>query len=197
MIQVKTAHHLMQGMNLENYNMRRGDKYYYNKPYNEKAERSITAFCYSIAGIVLLILLSLLLSGCKSIQYVPVEKVKTEYTNRTDTVKKIDTLISEKETIIREADSSLVAKLGLQLKANERAILILQRELERQVSKESEHKTDTVIKTDSVQVPYPVERKLSRWESIKMDMGGIAIGGCIAFVIIIIVCFLVKAYRKT
>jgi hypothetical protein len=105
-------------------------------------------------------------------------------------------LISEKETIIREADSSLVAKLGLQLKDNERAILILQRELERQVSKESEHKTDTVIKTDSIQVPYPVERKLTKWEKIKMDAGGISIGVCIALVLMIIVYFIVRAYRR-
>ena len=176
--------------------MEREDEYYYNEMYDIKSKKSMIACCYSLAGILLLVF-SLLLSGCKSIQYVPVEKVKTEYINRTDTVNKIDTLISEKETIIREADSSLVAKLGLQLKANERAILILQRELERQVSKESEHKTDTVIKTDSVQVPYPVERKLTKWEQTKMDAGGIAIGVCIVFLIIIIVDFMVRAYRKT
>ena len=181
-------------MNIGDYNMEREDEYYYNEMYDMKSKKSMISCCYSLACIILL---SLLFSGCKSIQYVPVEKVKTEYINRTDTVNKIDTLISEKETIIREADSSLVAKLGLQLKANERAILILQRELEKQVSKESEHKTDTVIKTDSVQVPYPVERKLTKWEQTKMDAGGIAIGVCIAFLIIIIVGFIVRAYRKT
>lgn len=184
-------------MNIGEYNMEREDGYYYNKMYDMNSKKSLIACCYSLAGIIQLVILSLLFSGCKSIQYVPVEKVKTEYINRTDTVNKIDTLISEKETIIREADSSLVAKLGLQLKANERAILILQRELERQVSKESEHNTDTVIKTDSVQVPYPVERKLTKWEQTKMDAGGIAIGVCIVFLIIIIVVFMVRAYRKT
>ena len=142
--------------------------------------------CLYLFIAAFIFLFVLLFTGCKSIQYVPVEKVKTEYISRTDTVNKIDTLISEKETIIREADSSLVAKLGLQLKANERAILVLQRELERQVSKESEHKTDTIIKTDSVQVPYPVERNLSKWEQVKMDAGGLAIGGCLLLIIIVI-----------
>ena len=182
-------------MNIGEYNMEREDEYYYNEMYNRKSEKSMIACCYSLAGIILLVILSLLFSGCKSIQYVPVEKVKTEYINRTDTVNKIDTLLSEKETIIREADSSLVAKLGLQLKANERAILILQRELERQVSKESEHKTDTVIKTDSVQVPYPVERKLTKWEQTKMDAGGIALGACLLFIIMMIVGWLRKCNR--
>ena len=33
-------------------------------------------------------------------------------------------------------------------------------------------KTDSFIKVDSVAVPYPVERKLSKWQQIKMDYGG-------------------------
>ena len=31
------------------------------------------------------------------------------------------------------------------------------------------NKTDTVTKTDSVRVPFPVEKKLGRWEQIKVD----------------------------
>lgn len=177
--------------------MRKEDKYYYGLMYSKRAEKSLKACAVCIIGMVVLIILSFFFSGCRSIQYVPVEKVRTEYINRTDTVNKIDTLISEKKTIIREADSTLVSKLGLQLKENERAILVLQKELERQVSKESEHKTDTVIKTDSVQIPYPVERKLTKWEQTKMDAGGIAIGVCIAIIIMIIIGFIAKAYKKT
>lgn len=30
---------------------------------------------------------------------------------------------------------------------------------------------DTIIKTDSVRVPYPVEKKLSKWQQIKLDIG--------------------------
>jgi hypothetical protein len=187
----------MQEQNIKHYNMGREEDYYYNKLYNERAKKSMVACFYSMMGIILLLIFSLLFSSCKNVQYIPVERVVTEYINRTDTVNKTDTLISEKETIIREADSSLIAKLGLQLKENERAILVLQRQLEKQISKESEHKTDTVIKTDTIQVPYPVERTLTKWEQVKMDYGAIAIGGCITFVIIIIIGFIVRAYRKT
>lgn len=172
-------------------------KEYYNQMYNRKIMKSLEVCFLSIVGIALMIIIAFLLTGCKSIQYVPVEKVRTEYINRTDTVNKIDTLISEKETIIREADSSLVAKLGLQLKANEKAILVLQRELEKQVSKESEHKIDTIIKTDSVQVPYPVEKQFTKWEKAKMDMGGIAIGICIAIVLLLIVYIVIRICKKT
>lgn len=136
-----------------------------------------------------------LLSGCKMVDYVPVETVKTVYQNHTDTVVMKDTVLSKKETIIREADSALVAKLGLQLKDNEKAILILQRELERQVSKESEHKTDTVLKTDSIQVPYPVERKLSKWEKVCIDYGKVMMGATLLLVVEFII-WLVRQIRN-
>ena len=136
-----------------------------------------------------------LLSGCKMVDYVPVETVKTVYQNHTDTVVMKDTVLSKKETIIRDADSALVAKLGLQLKDNEKAILILQRELERQVSKESEHKTDTVLKTDSIQVPYPVERKLSKWEKVCIDYGKVMMGATLLLVVVFII-WLVRQIRN-
>lgn len=35
--------------------------------------------------------------------------------------------------------------------------------------------TRTVIKTDSIAVPYPVERELTRWQQTKQNYGGVAI----------------------
>lgn len=34
------------------------------------------------------------------------------------------------------------------------------------------NRTDTILKNDSIRVPYPVEKKLNRWQSIKMELGG-------------------------
>ena len=48
------------------------------------------------------------------------------------------------------------------------------------------NKTDTVVKTDSVQVPYPVEKQLTRWQTVKMELGGWAIGVILLFVLIIV-----------
>lgn len=48
------------------------------------------------------------------------------------------------------------------------------------------------VKTDSVAVPYPVERKLTRWEQTKQDVGGMAIGALIAAVIV----WIVKTKRR-
>ena len=150
---------------------------------------------YRLVGIILIVILSFLLSGCKSIQYVPVETTHTVYQNHTDTVRQNDTIISEKETIIREADSSLVAKLGLQLKANEKAILILKRELERQVQNKSEVRSDTVIQKDTIQVPYPVEKQLTKWQQFKLDFADVGLGVCA--LVVLLVCGYLFVRKRT
>jgi len=122
----------------------------------------------------LLLFLVFGLVGCKTV-YVPVESVHEYVHHQTDTIEKTDTVTNTKETIIREAskaDSALLAKYGIRLKENERLLLFLQKELEQEKSKEIEHHTDTVIKVDSVQVPYPVEKKVPFWEKVKIGSVG-------------------------
>jgi hypothetical protein len=46
------------------------------------------------------------------------------------------------------------------------------------------HHTDTVIRRDSIRVPYPVERSLTRWERWRMKLGGYA-GIAILIVIVL------------
>ena len=117
---------------------------------------------YILAVFVLMCMMALLVS-CKT-QYVPVETVRTEYINRTDTVHKTDTVTNERETVIREVnkgDSALLAKYGIQIKDNERMLLFLQRELDKERSKEREVQHDTMIVRDTIQVPYTVEKPQS------------------------------------
>lgn len=103
-------------------------------------------------------------SSCRTIRFVPVQQVRTEYRHIRDTVIERDSIFLEKETVIREADSALLAKLGLKLQENERAILVLQRELERRLREATSTSSDTVIVRDSIPVPYPVEKKLTWWQ---------------------------------
>lgn len=120
-----------------------------------------TFFGWYILTVFILMCLMALLVSCKT-QYVPVETVRTEYVNRTDTVHKTDTVTNERETVIREVnkgDSALLAKYGIMLKDNERMLLFLQRELDKERSKEREVQHDTTIVRDTIQVPYPVEKK--------------------------------------
>lgn len=168
---------------------------YYEMKYRNSGN-ALRMCWYCFIGIVITLFLSALFSGCKNTQYVPVETVRTEYLHSTDTVKEKDSTYREKETIIREADSAMIAKLGLKLKDNERAILILQKELEKQINSKSESKTDTVIKTDSVQVPYPVEKQLTKWQQVCIDYGKLTMGATIILVIFIII-WIVRRFRKT
>ena len=58
------------------------------------------------------------------------------------------------------------------------------------------NKTDTVLKVDSVQVPYPVEKKLTRWENAKIKVGGWAISFILAFVLTVAVWLVYRRIRK-
>lgn len=54
----------------------------------------------------------------------------------------------------------------------------------------------SVTDTARIAVPYPVERKLTRWERIKQEAGGIAIGAlCIAILTFIV--WLIVCHRKS
>lgn len=162
--------------------MDREYQYYYGQLYNRRAEKSMKACFFCIIGIVLLLAFSFLFTGCKSIQYVPVEKVVTEYkTNTVHDSVYLEVLKHDSVIIEKLGDTVYVNKWHTQYKDRWREIIQI----------------DTLIKVDSIQVPYPVERKLTKWEKIKMDAGGIAIGMCIAILLIIIIGFIVKAYRKT
>lgn len=58
------------------------------------------------------------------------------------------------------------------------------------------NKTDTVIQADSVQVPYPVEKKLTKWQAMKVELGGWAFGIIIAFALYTIGRFVYKRIKK-
>ena len=98
-----------------------------------------------------------LLAGCSRVQYVPVESV------RTDSV-----------FVYRNVTSALTIKDSVYIdKTRDTVRVVIYKYVGERYSK-----TDTVYinKTDSVAVPYPVERELGKWEQVKMDYGGKAIG---------------------
>ena len=126
-------------------------------------------------------LLGWLLSGCTTTKYVPVTETRTEHHWHTDSVKERDSTHTERETIIREVDSAAMAKYGVQMQANQRAWLVLQREIENRL-RELEHisaNKDTV--RDTIPKPYPVteyvERKRTTFEWMLIIAGIAAIFG--------------------
>lgn len=145
---------------------------------------------------MILSLVLMLLCGCKSIQYVPVETVRTEIVHQTDTVKQTDSIKTEKETVIREArpeDSLMLAKLGIKLQSNERLLILLQKELsDTKKELEEKHNSDSV-RVEYKDRPYPVEKQLTKWQSFCIDYGKIMLGSTIAGVIVIVLLII---YRR-
>lgn len=110
------------------------------------------------------------LCGCKSIQYVPVETIKT------DSIYISKVLVDSVYT----RDSVYLAAKGDTIFKQEFKYIYKYKSL-----------VDTIysIQVDSIRIPYPVEKQLSRWEKIKLDMGGIAIGGIVVLIALIVFKF--------
>ena len=157
-------------------------------------DERMKAGCLQLVSYLIMILIGLLLcalfGSCTTTKYVPVTEQHTEHHWHTDSVKERDSVHTENTTIIRELDSAAMARYGIQMQANQRAWLVLQREMEQRL-RELEHMTaqrDTVH--DSIPAPYPVEvikevpAELTMWQRLKMKVGGAAIVLCLlAFLI--------------
>ena len=132
-------------------------------------------------GTALLIIMALtalyVLVGCRT-KYVTVPEYHKEYINRTDTFLRSDTLFRLDSVVIRQqGDTTVIERIRWQ----NRFVNVYK------------VKTDTLAKVDSVRVPYPVEKKLSKWQQVRMDFGGWAIG-VLAIVVIIFVVWLVNKF---
>lgn len=124
---------------------------------------------------VLLFIISFLSVGCSLVRYVPVESV------RTDSV-----------FIYRNVTSALTIKDSVYIdKTRDTVRVVIYKYVGERYSK-----TDTVYinKTDSVAVPYPVERELGKWEQAKMDYGGKAIG-LLAVAVSVVIYYGLRRYK--
>ena len=144
-------------------------------------DERVAAGCMSglayIIAMAIGVLICSLFSSCTTTQYVPVTEQHTEHHWHTDSVKERDSVHTENTTIIRELDSAAMAKYGIQMQANQRAWLVLQREMENRL-RELEHMTaqrDTVH--DSIPAPFPVEVKvpaeLTWWQQTRIHLANI------------------------
>lgn len=139
---------------------------------------------------------AVLMIGCKSVEYVAVPQQHTEHHWHTDSVHTVDSVIKEKETTIMQLDSVQMAKYGIQLQKAERAWLVKTAELERQIERLMSHKADTLIIRDSIQVPVPVEKKLTKWQQTCIDFGKLLMFISLAGVILLILRLLKWKNKK-
>lgn len=133
-----------------------------------------------------------LLFGC-SPKVITVPEYHYERHNTTDTIMMRDSILRERNTIIREADSSTLADLGIRLQQGERAILVLRKELEYALRHQREVVHDTIVKVDSIRVAYPVEKQLTKWQQFKQDVASWFFAIIVALVI---ACLWLRYKRK-
>lgn len=117
---------------------------------------------------ILILLLFIFISGCRSIQYVPVETVKIEYRDRLkiDSIIKYDSVYFDR---YMKGDTTFIIKEKYKYLDKIKIV------------------HDSVFKTDSIPVTVIVEKQLSKWEKVKMDTGGWAIGVASCLLIILVI----------
>lgn len=110
--------------------------------------------------------------SCRTVKYVPVEtiKVDTTYINKLqrDSIYMLDSVY-----VKEKGDTVLIEKYKY----------LYRDKLVRD--------TMYISKVDSIQVPYPVEKELTRWQQFRMNFGGLAV--CIVVIsILILIVYKIK-----
>ncbi len=124
--------------------------------------------CITLAPFMCL----LLVCSCRTVKYVPIETVKvdTTYINKLqrDSIYMLDSVY-----VKEKGDTVLIEKYKY----------LYRDKLVRD--------TMYISKADSIQVPYPVEKELTRWQQFRMDFGGWAM--CIVVIsILILIVYKIK-----
>jgi len=124
-----------------------------------------------------IIVFMMLLTSCRSVKYVPVESVRTE-------TKYIDKLVQKHDSIYLH-DSIYSYIKGDTVFWNKYRTKYVNKYI---------FGTDSIYlnKTDSIHVPYPVEKQLTKWQKVEINTGKITIIALIVLVISSGVYILVK-----
>lgn len=122
--------------------------------------------------ILFLFFIPITLTGCKTVKFVPVPEYHTLYKTRVDTVQRWDSVYFH--------DSVFIAAKG-------DTVYLTKTHWRERLRNVYHVKVDTVMQLDSIRVPYPVEKKLTKWQQWKMDMGGWVMGMLVVLVILLFV----------
>ena len=178
-------------------------------------DKEIKYYVYSILIIIgLLSLTAICMTSCSDKNFTELHSTRTDtvYVTKKDSVNLKDSLVARQVINVRDSitiHDSVVIVQDEQGNVKERLIvryrdrwhatqdnLMIQRMIDRY---KASNDSLRAIKKERIEVPVPVEKKLSRWQKIKMDVGGWAIGAMstvLLGVIGYIVVWLLKKYRK-
>lgn len=151
----------------------------------EEYRRFIAALMWTDILFFMMIILAaascFTLTGCTSVQYVPVESVTHDsiYISRVerDSIHVHDSIYME---VVSKADT------------------IYQTKYVQKVIYRDALRTDTMVveRVDTIRLPYPVERQLSKWEKIKLDFGGMLLGGIGIFALSAVAVWMLRRKRN-
>jgi hypothetical protein len=129
---------------------------------------------------ILLFMLLVVLTGCKT-KYVAVPEYHNVYVEKHDTLVHRDSIF--------EKDSVLIMMNGDTVTIYKTKILYKDRWRERIVYRDS-------IRTDSIRVPYPVEKELTFWQKTWIKAGKMLFYGLVIICIIFWLVYVLRARRK-
>lgn len=126
--------------------------------------------------IIILLTLAIWFSSCRSIRHIPIETVKHDsiYISKIlhDSIYQRDSIYVD-----RKGDTVLIYK--------DRYLYKYKNLID----------TMYISRTDSIQVPYPIEKQLTKWQSMKLELGGWALGIIIVFILVLIVRYVKQKMR--
>ena len=134
-----------------------------------------------LCALLFVLALMSLFASCGGVRYVPVERATHDsiYISRVerDSIHVHDSIYME---VVSKADT--VYKTKYVQKVVYRDAL----------------RTDTMVveRVDTIRLPYPVERQLSKWEKIKLDFGGMLFGGIGIFALSSVALWLLRRKRN-
>lgn len=107
--------------------------------------------------LILLLSICLFFTGCKTIEYIPVEKVKTEYIHNIDSVYLHDSIYTY---ILQKGDTVFITNYKQKIK--------------------EVYKIDTICKTDTIPIVNTIEKvvrvnNLYNWQKALMYVGGVGL----------------------
>jgi cephalosporin-C deacetylase-like acetyl esterase len=122
---------------------------------------------------ILLAIFAIQLIGCTTIKYVPVTSVQKDSIYVSD-VQKDSVLMWTDTNVKQQGDTTIIERT--------------------KIIKEIHHQNDVVYKekVDTIREVVEVERKLTKWEQTKMELGGVAIGGLVFSIIAVVIFVLIK-----
>lgn len=131
-------------------------------------------------GLFFGLLACLLLAGCRTVRYVPVPSVSVDsvYVDRYqhDSIYQRDSVYVNRWT---DGDTVYQDKVVWKYVYRDKV----------------KYDTVSVLRSDSVRVPYPVERRLTKWEQVRLNVGGWVIA-LVVITILVVVGWAIYKIRK-